>query len=154
MRQSLFDDEPESKPCRSVPEDPRQLPGYPRRSFRKRRRASVRAAHGRVQGTGADQVVPAVRKRAPRSRAFSPESDVTLGGQPASRFTWRTTDAWSRPNRWPDTSLREQSSYMPDKGRNYTERGGANPTATIDSKLRCRTAQRAPSFPESSCIRH
>jgi hypothetical protein len=43
-----------------------------------------------------------------RRRAFSLQSDVTPGGQLASRFTWRTTDGSSTPSRWPDTSLREQ----------------------------------------------
>jgi hypothetical protein len=33
----------------------------------------------------------------PRLRVFSPPSDVTPGGQPASRFTWKTTDGSSAP---------------------------------------------------------
>jgi integrase/recombinase XerD len=52
----------------------------------------------------------AVRKR-PRRRVFSPPSDVTPGGRPASRFTLRTMDGSSTPSRWPDTSLREQPSF-------------------------------------------
>jgi hypothetical protein len=38
--------------------------------------------------------------------------DVTPGGQPASRFTWRTTDGSSTPSRWPATNLHEQPSFM------------------------------------------
>jgi hypothetical protein len=47
----------------------------------------------------------------PRRRVFSPPSDVTPGEQPASRFTWRTTDGSSTPNRWPETSLRERPNF-------------------------------------------
>jgi hypothetical protein len=52
----------------------------------------------------------AIRKRA-RRPAFSPPLDVTPGGQPASPFTWRTTDGSSTPNRWRDTSPREQPNF-------------------------------------------
>jgi hypothetical protein len=53
----------------------------------------------------------AIRKRAKAAGFLSPPSDVTPGAQPASRFTWRTTDGSSTPNRWLDTSLRERRSY-------------------------------------------
>jgi site-specific recombinase XerD len=51
----------------------------------------------------------AIRKRA-KAAGFSPPLDVTPGGRPASRFTWRTTDGSSTPSRWPAMSLREQPS--------------------------------------------
>jgi hypothetical protein len=35
----------------------------------------------------------------PRRRVFSRLADVTPGGRPASRSTWRTTDGLSTPNR-------------------------------------------------------
>jgi hypothetical protein len=54
----------------------------------------------------------AIRKRA-KAAVFSPPSDVTLGGQPASL----------------------------DKGRDYTERGGTNPNVTFDPKPCRRSAQ-------------
>ena len=53
----------------------------------------------------------AIRKRA-RRPAFSPPLDVTPGGQPASPFTWRTTDGWSTPSRWLAMSLPERPSSM------------------------------------------
>jgi hypothetical protein len=40
----------------------------------------------------------------PRQRVFLPALDVTPGVRPASPFTWRTTDGWSTPSRWRDTS--------------------------------------------------
>jgi hypothetical protein len=40
----------------------------------------------------------AIRKRA-KAAGFLTPSDVTPGGQPASPFTWRTTDGSSTPNR-------------------------------------------------------
>ena len=49
----------------------------------------------------------AIRKRA-KAAGFLTPSDVTPGGQPASRFTWKTTDGSSTPSRWPAMSLREQ----------------------------------------------
>ena len=52
----------------------------------------------------------AIRKRA-KAAGFSPRLDVTLGGQPGSPFTWRTTDGWSTPSRWRDTSPREQPNF-------------------------------------------
>ena len=48
----------------------------------------------------------AIRKRA-RRRVFSLPSDVTPGEQPASRFTWKTTDGSNTPSRWLDMSLHE-----------------------------------------------
>ena len=52
----------------------------------------------------------AIRKRA-KAAGFLTPLDVTPGGQPASPFTWRTTDGWSTPNRWQDTSPREQPNF-------------------------------------------
>jgi integrase/recombinase XerD len=52
----------------------------------------------------------AIRKRA-KAAGFSPPLDVTPGGQPASPFTWRTTDGSNTPNRWRDTSPREQPNF-------------------------------------------
>jgi len=46
----------------------------------------------------------------PKRRVFSLPSDLTPGEQPASRFTWRTTDRLSTPRRWPAMSLLEQPS--------------------------------------------
>src|SRR6202011_3771011 len=48
--------------------------------------------------------------RGPRRQAFSLPLDVTPGGQPVSRFTWKTTDGSNTPSRWRRTSLREQPS--------------------------------------------
>jgi integrase/recombinase XerD len=54
----------------------------------------------------------AIRKRAKAAGFLTPVSDVTPGGQRASRFTWRTTDGSSTPSRWPAMSLREQPNSM------------------------------------------
>jgi integrase len=53
--------------------------------------------------------------RRPSERAtaagFLTPSDVTPGGQPASRFTWKTTAGLSMPNRWPDMNLHALQSF-------------------------------------------
>ena len=54
-----------------------------------------------------------------------------LEGNRVSRFTWKTTDGLSMPNRWPDTNLPPLQSLRPDKGRDYIERGEANPALTL-----------------------
>jgi hypothetical protein len=72
----------------------------------------------------------AIRKRA-KAAGFSPPLDVTPGEQPASPFTWKTTAGWSTPSRWLAMSLPNDQALRPDKGRNYAERGGANPAVTF-----------------------
>jgi hypothetical protein len=47
----------------------------------------------------------------PRQPVFSPPLDVTPGEQPASPFTWRTTDDSNTPSRWRDTSPRELPNF-------------------------------------------
>ena len=76
----------------------------------------------------------AIRKRA---KAAGFPSDVTRGAQPASRFIWSTTDGSSTPSRWPAMSLREPPSYMTDKGRDYTQRSGADPAVRFDFYIYC-----------------
>ena len=51
----------------------------------------------------------AIRKRA-RAAGFLTPVGRQPGGQPASRFIWRTTDGSSTPSKWPGMSLREQPS--------------------------------------------
>ena len=55
-----------------------------------------------------------------KAAGFLTPSDVTPGGQLASRFTWKTTDGLSTHNRW-CMSLPNNQILRPDKGRNYTE---------------------------------
>ena len=50
-------------------------------------------------------------QEAAKAAVFSPPSDVTPGGQPASRSIWRTTDDWNTRSRWPAMSLRERPSF-------------------------------------------
>jgi hypothetical protein len=56
----------------------------------------------------------AIRKRA-KAAGFLTPLDVTLGAQPASPFTWKTTDDWSTPSKWRDTSPREQPNFTTEQ---------------------------------------
>jgi hypothetical protein len=51
----------------------------------------------------------AIRKRA-RAAGFLTPVGCPPGEQPASRFTWKTTDGSSTPSRWRDMSLHELPS--------------------------------------------
>jgi hypothetical protein len=56
----------------------------------------------------------AIRKRA-KAAGFLTPVGCPPGGQPASPFTWRTTDGWSTLSRWRDTSPREQPSFTTEQ---------------------------------------
>jgi hypothetical protein len=88
----------------------------------------------------------------PRRRVFSPLSDVTLGGQPPSRFTWRTTDGSSTPSRWPELSLREQPSST--TGRRMRLHSARWSESGCDVRSLCFAAQPhdVPPFMESLCF--
>jgi site-specific recombinase XerC len=65
-----------------------------------------------VTGRALTGTMPGLRfGNGPKRRVFSPQSDVTPGGRPASRFTWRTTDGLSTHNRWRGMSLLEQPNF-------------------------------------------
>jgi len=59
-----------------------------------------------VTGRALNRYGAAIRKAA----GFLIPSDVTPGGQLASRFTWKTTDGLSTHNRW-GMSLPEQPNF-------------------------------------------
>jgi hypothetical protein len=99
---------------------------------------SVNSAGTAVTGRTLNRATPGLRfESGPGRPAFSLPLDVTPGGQPGSPFTWRTTDVWSTPSRWWDTSPREQPNFTTDKGRDYTERGRTKPSVKFVSDRHC-----------------
>ena len=55
-----------------------------------------------------------IRKRAKAAGFLTPVGCHTWRAT-ASPFTWRTTDGWSTPSRWRDTSPREQPNFTTEQ---------------------------------------